>query len=236
MAYQVPTSKCNRCGHTWILRSSTLPRVCPNCKSPYWNSDSEYKQEISIENKNADTIEKKLIEEMKNIKNTPKNWDSIIQIGWNRMLGTSDYPLKNIEIIENNGYSIYSWFMTIHKITPYYINDISPSNLENIHNNEINNDVIKQIKIISGWDLIKTKISEDMVKILAFLWYSDYLTSQLVHYPEIEAIIQELSWTLIENQFQISRDLIVESIEQIIEETDDITEIAVSWSEVIRFP
>lgn len=34
---------CNRCGHKWKgqlygLSIDKLPRVCPSCKSPYWNS------------------------------------------------------------------------------------------------------------------------------------------------------------------------------------------------------
>ena len=30
---------CDRCKHKWIPRESTKgePRVCPKCKSPYWN-------------------------------------------------------------------------------------------------------------------------------------------------------------------------------------------------------
>lgn len=33
---------CTRCGHTWMPRTSvltggTLPRICPSCKSPYWD-------------------------------------------------------------------------------------------------------------------------------------------------------------------------------------------------------
>ena len=29
---------CERCGHTWIPRDKEQePRVCPKCKSPYWN-------------------------------------------------------------------------------------------------------------------------------------------------------------------------------------------------------
>jgi predicted Zn-ribbon and HTH transcriptional regulator len=31
------TYVCKRCGHVWIGRKDTLPRVCPKCKSPYWN-------------------------------------------------------------------------------------------------------------------------------------------------------------------------------------------------------
>jgi predicted Zn-ribbon and HTH transcriptional regulator len=31
------TLKCLRCGHDWIPRRRAAPKVCPNCKSPYWN-------------------------------------------------------------------------------------------------------------------------------------------------------------------------------------------------------
>ena len=30
---------CERCGHKWVPRETTTeePKVCPKCKSPYWN-------------------------------------------------------------------------------------------------------------------------------------------------------------------------------------------------------
>lgn len=28
---------CIRCGWSWFRRSDKLPKVCPRCKSPYWN-------------------------------------------------------------------------------------------------------------------------------------------------------------------------------------------------------
>jgi predicted Zn-ribbon and HTH transcriptional regulator len=31
--------RCERCGHEWVPRDfDAEPRVCPKCKSPYWNS------------------------------------------------------------------------------------------------------------------------------------------------------------------------------------------------------
>jgi len=30
--------QCERCGHKWVPREEGDPRVCPKCKSPYWNS------------------------------------------------------------------------------------------------------------------------------------------------------------------------------------------------------
>ena len=29
--------KCERCSHSWITRSEEMPKVCPKCKSPYWD-------------------------------------------------------------------------------------------------------------------------------------------------------------------------------------------------------
>lgn len=35
---QVWAWQCERCGHTWVPRDTeTTPRVCPKCKSPYWD-------------------------------------------------------------------------------------------------------------------------------------------------------------------------------------------------------
>ena len=32
--------RCERCGHDWLPREQGKPepKVCPKCKSPYWNS------------------------------------------------------------------------------------------------------------------------------------------------------------------------------------------------------
>lgn len=35
--FETPSLKCERCDHTWIQRRTELPKVCPLCKSPYWN-------------------------------------------------------------------------------------------------------------------------------------------------------------------------------------------------------
>ena len=30
--------RCERCGHEWVpAEKGTTPRVCPKCKSPYWD-------------------------------------------------------------------------------------------------------------------------------------------------------------------------------------------------------
>lgn len=43
-------ARCERCGHEWKRRSSGVPKVCPKCKSPYWNKErtrSEGKAEVT---------------------------------------------------------------------------------------------------------------------------------------------------------------------------------------------
>jgi hypothetical protein len=30
--------ECHRCAHSWIPRERGLPKVCPHCKSPYWDT------------------------------------------------------------------------------------------------------------------------------------------------------------------------------------------------------
>lgn len=35
--FELPTLKCLRCGHYWYPKRPALPKVCPKCKSPYWN-------------------------------------------------------------------------------------------------------------------------------------------------------------------------------------------------------
>lgn len=37
---------CERCGHTWLPRDKEQePKVCPKCKSPYWNRPKRSKPE-----------------------------------------------------------------------------------------------------------------------------------------------------------------------------------------------
>ena len=38
--------RCERCRHEWVPRSpNRKPRVCPKCKSPYWDMPREDKRE-----------------------------------------------------------------------------------------------------------------------------------------------------------------------------------------------
>jgi predicted Zn-ribbon and HTH transcriptional regulator len=36
---KVDAYQCERCGHIWLPRNKVdEPKVCPKCKSPYWNT------------------------------------------------------------------------------------------------------------------------------------------------------------------------------------------------------
>jgi predicted Zn-ribbon and HTH transcriptional regulator len=41
--YVVKLHKCRRCGKTWFPRSARTPRMCPTCKTAYWNTPKEGK-------------------------------------------------------------------------------------------------------------------------------------------------------------------------------------------------
>ena len=36
--------ECKRCKHQWATRKEQTPKVCPHCKSPYWNIPKKEKK------------------------------------------------------------------------------------------------------------------------------------------------------------------------------------------------
>jgi len=36
--------KCLRCSWEWYPKSENIPKVCPKCKSPYWNIPKKEKK------------------------------------------------------------------------------------------------------------------------------------------------------------------------------------------------
>lgn len=41
---------CLRCGHNWYQRKPEKPRICPKCKSPYWDLPRQKEQMSEDEN------------------------------------------------------------------------------------------------------------------------------------------------------------------------------------------
>lgn len=51
--------RCERCSHEWVSRNKEEdPRVCPKCKSPYWDTPKKQKESTSLHNSNDNTIAK----------------------------------------------------------------------------------------------------------------------------------------------------------------------------------
>ena len=40
METKITKVTCKRCGHVWVARKEII-RVCPKCKSPYWDTEKE---------------------------------------------------------------------------------------------------------------------------------------------------------------------------------------------------
>jgi len=45
--------KCGRCLYEWVPHRDTkgVPRICPKCKSPYWNKDRKYNLKSHFQSK-----------------------------------------------------------------------------------------------------------------------------------------------------------------------------------------
>jgi len=39
--------ECLRCGHAWWPKSATAPKLCPSCKSKYWDKRRPEKKDES---------------------------------------------------------------------------------------------------------------------------------------------------------------------------------------------
>ena len=44
MKVEITRLECKRCGHVWIPKQEEV-RICPHCKSPYWDKERRKKKE-----------------------------------------------------------------------------------------------------------------------------------------------------------------------------------------------
>ena len=44
MIIKIQKMNCKRCNHTWMPRQEEI-RICPKCKSPYWDREKKQKKE-----------------------------------------------------------------------------------------------------------------------------------------------------------------------------------------------
>ena len=49
---QISAFQCERCGHIWAPRNThDEPKVCPKCKSPYWNTPKQSERKTKLKEK-----------------------------------------------------------------------------------------------------------------------------------------------------------------------------------------
>ena len=48
MSMEIKQLKCLRCGHAWFPRQFEV-RICPHCKSAYWNKERRQKKKEEID-------------------------------------------------------------------------------------------------------------------------------------------------------------------------------------------
>ena len=234
--FSIPMLRCHRCGHKWFLRKPMSPRVCPNCKSPYWKTGSEYKKELDQDMEKAGQVEIKIARQLDGIGNDPKEWSGIIKIGWQRMLNTSDFPIKNLQPIFDEGFSVDKWFINIPSILSRLVLDI-------VH--AIQKSGTSKVETLSGiqkramkaieWERVIENLSPDLIKILAILWYAVSFTCEM-RYPEAEAIIHKRAWLLVERKLGITEREAISIIDQTVNQLDETSKGATCWAEVIRVP
>lgn len=52
--------RCERCDHEWVPRSEVAPRVCPKCKSPYWDRPRKKDEKVVGEEEAGDKRRKRV--------------------------------------------------------------------------------------------------------------------------------------------------------------------------------
>jgi len=52
---------CLRCNHEWIPNTDKLPKVCPKCHSPYWNTPRRMQKYLLKENPKGRAATKKTV-------------------------------------------------------------------------------------------------------------------------------------------------------------------------------
>jgi len=234
--FSIPMLQCKRCGHKWYIRKPQPPRFCPNCKSPYWKTGSEYKQDLDLDIQQAASIEKTLVILVEDLLRNPNRWPEVVEIGWKRMFQTSDFPIKSLKPILDEGFSINSWFINIPRVSLGLVDDILQIlQKSGSTTSGMIDEVQKKARDALEWESVSKEFNVEVIKILGFLWFADSLTDEL-RYPEAEAIIQKKAWWLLERKIGRKEQEAITLIEQTVQRIDENNKGATCWAEVIRFP
>jgi len=231
----IPTCKCARCGYTWYLRYPQKPRVCPSCKSPYWEAYSDFINELNADSQKAQKIIKELSDKVSEAAKNQTMWAPIVKDGWQRMLETSELPIMNVDRILVGGFSVHDWFMNGNKISSGLAeNVVGHFGIMIKSSSNPQEDVVEKAKKILEWQRILEKLDQDTVKVLGLIWFADELSAEIT-YPETEVLVQENVWQLLEKSLGKKKNELLNHVEHVIETIDETYKGVTSWAEVIRF-
>jgi hypothetical protein len=231
---ELPKCKCQRCGNTWYLRSPQKPRVCPSCKSPYWEGYSEFVNELNIDSEKAQLVMDRLEKEI-GANEKQNNWALIVREGWQRMFETSELPIARVDKVFAGGFSIHDWFMNTRKISLGLANNIAES-FVSVGKSEVSaiDSVVQRAEEVLEWKSVVMLLDVDTVKVLAIVWFADKHAAQVL-YPETELLIQEKIWQILEKSLGKKKTELVNHVEEVIEKIDSANKGVTSWAEIIRF-
>ena len=232
---EIPSCKCERCGYTWYLRYPQKPRVCPSCKSPYWQASSEFVNDLKADSERANKIMDRLTRELDEAEKKPASWSSIIREGWQRMLETSELPVASVDRIFAGGFSVHSWFMNASKISEGLARSVASYFADTDKAAEaVRDSVVQRAEGILDWKKIMCALDQDTIKVLALVWLADKLSSEVM-LPETEVDIQRSVWQLLERNLGKEKVDLISHVEGVIEIIDSENKGVTSWAEVIRF-
>ena len=232
----IPICTCSRCGHKWYLRKPENPRFCPKCKSQYWNSgESEPRQRLNIDIADARQIEEMLSQTLEEAERNQLRWREIAGIGWERMFRTSDFPVSNLQVILDAGFSICDWFMITPELSKVLAVEIQ-NKLENSRlMNRDGDPVLERAKKVLDWNQVLSGIESETIKVLGFLWYADLQGTKL-QFTETQALIQCKAWKQLETKFSKTEEELRAQTQLMIDNLDENNVGVISWVEVMRFP
>lgn len=232
---KIPTCKCERCGYTWYLRYPQKPRVCPSCKSPYWEASSEFVNDLRIDAEKAEKIIAKMAKRLEDAEKNPVTWASIIKEGWQRMLETSELPIANVDKVYAGGFSVQDWFMNTYKISEGLAENVA-SHFAGVGERTVTveDNIVRRAEEVLDWKEIMSALDQDTVKVLALVWLADKFSTEVM-LPETEMNIEQSTWQLIEGSLCKKRLDLIRHVEEAIEIIGSRNKGATSWAEVIRF-
>jgi hypothetical protein len=232
---KIPTCKCERCGYVWYLRYPQKPRVCPKCKSPYWEASSEFVSDLKVDSEKAAVIISKLAKQIEENDKNPTAWACVIKEGWQRMLETSELPIARVDRIFANGFSVPDWFMNTCKISEGLAASVA-NHFTAVDKGTVtdSDSIVQRAEKVLDWQKILSGLDQETVKVLALVWLADKLSTEMM-LPETAINIQRNVWQLLEKSLCKKKADLIDHVEEIIDIIDSENKGATSWAEVIRF-